>query len=408
MVVNITLLNGKNQMHVKVIQNISVVFPDRIRKQDLWIDQKGIISSPFSLHDSDCERIDGKGCFAYPGMIDVLTHGYGDHQYGDANPDAIQENSLALPKHGVTAFAPSIISQKKNTHLQILRQLSQSISSPGARVLGLHSEGPCLSQSGAHSVENLILPTEELAHQILEACDGSLKFLTLAPELEGADRFCKILSTEGVGLHVGHSRAPARDVARWPDMGIQCATHLFNVPAPLPSAPEPGLSAVSLCDAIMALPGLACAVICDGIHVDPLHIQLLTQLPPDRLVLETDSMKGSGKPSCQSEIYPGQWIEVRADGASRSSDGNLAGSSLTSDRALRNLITFTGISLSRASHATSLNPARLAGREHDLGSLDIGKQADIVLLNPDQLNVMATWVGGRQVFASPKNYEPTL
>jgi|GEM_PF-684462 len=398
MVIRITT-NNKDQMQTKVIHNISVVFPDRISKQDLWIDKAGRISPPLALPEFDLERIDGQGCFAYPGMIDVLTHGFGEHHYGDANPNAIRENSLLLPKHGVTAFAPSIISQEKHTHLHILRQLSLSIESPGARVLGLHSEGPCFAQAGAHSVDNLILPSEKLAHEILEACEGNLAFLTLAPELEGADLFCRILSAEGVGLHAGHSKALSSDVARWPDRGIQCATHLFNVPAPLPPAPEPGLSAVSLCDAIMSQPGLACAVICDGIHVDPIHIQLLTQLPLDRLVLETDSMKGSGKPDSQSEIYPGEWIQVCADSASRTSDGGLAGSSLTSDRALRNLIKFTGISLSQASHATSLNPARLAGRDHDLGSLEMGKQADIILLTPDQLNVTATWVGGKKVFA---------
>lgn len=387
-------------MQAKVYQNISVVFPDRILKQDVWVNRDGMISPPLDLRDADLERIDGQGCLAYPGMIDVLTHGYGEHLYSDANPDAIRENSLTLPKHGVTAFAPSIVSLEKQAHLRTLRRLSQSIESPGARVLGLHSEGPCLSQAGAHSVENLILPSEHLAHELLEACNGALAFLTLAPELKGSDRFCEILTAAGVGLHAGHSRAAAGDVAKWPDMGIQCATHLFNVPAPLPPAPEAGLTPVSLCDAIMSQPELACGVICDGIHVDPVHIRLVTQLPEDRLVLETDSMKGSGKPNGRSELYPGVWIEVRADGASRTADGGLAGSSLTSDRALRNLIQFTGISLSRASHATSLNPARLAGRSHDLGSLEIGKQADILLLDPDLLTVTAAWVGGKQVFAS--------
>src|SRR5690606_36045254 len=120
----------------------------------------------------------------------VLTHGYGDHQYSDANPDAIRENSLALPEHGVTAFAPSIVSLEKHTHLRTLRRLSRCIESPGARVLGLHSEGPCLSQAGAHAVDNLILPTEKLAHELLEACNGALEFVTLAPELEGAERVC--------------------------------------------------------------------------------------------------------------------------------------------------------------------------------------------------------------------------
>lgn len=388
-------------MQAKVYQNISVVLPDRILKQDLWVDSEGVISPPPDMRDPDVERIDGKGCFAYPGMIDILTHGYGDHQYSDAHPDAIRENSLALPEHGVTAFAPSIVSLEKHAHLESLRLLSQSIGSPGARVLGLHSEGPCLSRAGAHSVKNLILPSEKLARELLEACDGALAFLTLAPELEGADRFCEILSAAGVGLHAGHSGAAAGDVAKWPDMGIRCATHLFNVPAPPPPAPGAGLTPVSLCDAIMSRPEMACAVICDGIHVDPVHIRLLSQLPADRLVLETDSMKGSGKPNGRSELYPGVWIEVRADGASRTSDGGLAGSSLTSDRALRNLIRFTGISLSRASQATSLNPARLAGRSHDLGSLEIGKQADIILLEPDRLTVTAAWVGGKQVFKSP-------
>ena len=164
---------------------------------------------------------------------------------------------------------------------------------------------------------------------------------------------------------------------------------------------EPGLYPMSLADAVMAEPRLCMGLICDGVHTLPLQAQLLTQLPPDRLFLETDSMKSTGLPPGRFELYPGTWARTAPDGCIRLESGGLAGSILTSDLGLRNLIDFSGIDLPRASHAACLTPARLLGLDGDLGSLEVGKQADLVLLDPEDLAVRATYIAGEGVFTQP-------
>jgi N-acetylglucosamine-6-phosphate deacetylase len=144
-----------------------------------------------------------------------------------------------------------------------------------------------------------------------------------------------------------------------------------------------------MADAILAESRLSMGLICDGIHASPIQARILTQLPKERLFLETDSVKFTGLDPGKFELDPGKWVYTSKDNAARDESGMLSGSILTVDKALRNLIRYTKISLSRASWATSLMPAKLAGVESDLGSLEPGKQADIALLDKE-LKVVAT------------------
>jgi N-acetylglucosamine-6-phosphate deacetylase len=382
------------------LQQVQLVVPGGTVHRELAIDDHGRIAAlpaPGTPLAPGEQPLDGRGAIAFPGLIDVLTHGFDVHLYGDAEPTAIAANSRALPRCGVTAFAPSVVSQSVEKLLDILGRLAQSIAEPGARVLGLHSEGPCIASPGAHKADSLLQPSARLAEQMVAAARGRLAFTTLAPELPGAAAFCRVLREAGVGLHVGHSRATPADVPGFAALGISGVTHMYDVMFPA-TPTEPGVYPLSFADALLAEPALCLGLICDGVHAHPRQVQLLAQLPAERLFLETDSMKFTGLPSGQFELYPGMVVTTSATQAARTADGGLAGSCLTADQGLRNLLAFTGMPLHRAACATSLNPARLAGRERDLGSLEVGKCADFVLLAPGDLTVLATYVGGRCVY----------
>ncbi len=383
----------------KRFTNVQVVTPTHIAPLDMRVDDGGRIVAlvaPGAPALPGEEVIDCGGAHAFPGMIDVLTHGYGNYLYTDVEEGGVAANSRALPKHGVTAFAPSVVSHSTDKLFDVLSRLSAQLEAPAARVLGIHSEGPCISSPGAHKKDSLVAPSARLAEQMIEAANHRLAFVTLAPEMEGADGYCKVMREAGVGMHLGHSNAKPLDVGRFLDYGVTGVTHMYDVMFPA-TVVEGGAYPLSLADALLAEEGLALGLICDGVHVQPVQVKLLAQQAPHRLFLETDSMKFTGFPSGRFELYEGMFVTTSEDNAARGEEGGLAGSCLTSDRALRNLITFAGVDLPRASLAASLVPARLAGRAADLGSLEPGKLADIVLLD-ESIEVIATYVAGREVY----------
>ncbi len=377
-----------------------VVGPDQVWERDLLVDGQGVIQGLPKPGESVAEVrhvVDCGGAYLYPGIIDILTHGFGHYFYADAEEDCLAENSRALAHHGVTGFVPSFISMAEEKMLAVLRRLASLRRGEGARVLGLHSEGPCLASSGAHPPKSLQQPSQGLALRMIAAAGGQLKLVTLAPELPGAREFIAALRSAGVGVHMGHTRALPGDVSTYASWGVEGVTHIYDVFEPAAVA-EPGVYPLSLADAILAEARLALGLICDGVHAHPQQVRLLTQLRGDRLFLETDSMKFTGLSYGRFELSPGVFNTTTADRAARTDDGTLAGSALTPDAGLRNLVKFSGIDLPRASRATSLLPARLLKEDQRLGSLEQGKLADMILLDAVTLEVRATWVGGREAY----------
>ncbi|MDH3521909.1 MAG: N-acetylglucosamine-6-phosphate deacetylase [Myxococcales bacterium] len=344
---------------------------------------------PSPVHDA--ERIDLTGCFLAPGFIDIHYHGRlvlepSASQDGAAH-DAIRSGA-DLVRHGTTAYLPTTVAWSREILAQRVDLMTQTLEArheAGAQPLGLHLEGPWISgaAAGAQPVRGMRSCDLGEARDLLARSRGALRVVTLAPELEGSEALLELLQTEGVVPALGHSVASAACVEAAIERGARHATHLFNAMAPLHHR-DAGLVGVALTDA-----RLSADLICDGVHVEARVLRLAARALGERLLLITDRVEadpvGFGSGALHDDGH-----------ALRLSDGRLAGSSLTLDRALRNAVELAGLSLLDAVAACTLRPARLLGIEREYGTLRPGARADLVVLDAAS-NVRQTWVGGRCV-----------
>lgn len=377
-------------------KNVGVVTPDALVQADLLVEDGRFreIIARGETTGADWQIVDGQGQIIIPGIIDVLQHGMSRYLYSDVDAGAIADVSEFLLAHGTTGFLPSIGCLPDGKLQSVLSGLAaQCADAGGAQALGIHSEGPCFALSGAHNPENILQPSSELADKMLDAADGRLLAVTVSPELPGAEAFIRRLRAKGVSIHLGHSNADPEAIPAYLDWGIDAVTHTFDV-MPAKGPDGSGVHVLSLPDALLAEPDLPLGVVCDGIHAHPKLVQLLAQLPNDRVFLESDAMKYAGADDMEFEFYPGQWVHARKGHAVRDRNGGLCGSSLTPDEALANFVKFGKTDLVAAARAASLIPARVIGMDDELGSIETGKKADFALLDPASLEVQATYVSG--------------
>jgi len=336
--------------------------------------------------------LDADGLLLTPGFIDMqFNGGFGDDFTAD--PTTIWQVAAGLPRWGVTAFLPTVITSPLERIAQAQQVvLSEPAGFRGATPLGLHVEGPFLNpqKKGAHNPAYLQLPA-------LEAVAGwspqtGVRLVTLAPELPGALPVIEALATRGVLVSAGHSTATFEEATMAFDAGARYGTHLFNA-MPTMHHREPGLPGALLTD-----PRPVVGFIADGVHTHPSVISLVWQaLGPERLNLVTDAMAALG-------MGPGSHLlgdfEVTVDATSaRLADGTLAGSILSLDQALRNLIRLTGCTLADALATVTTTPARSLGLDHERGQIAPGYVADLVLLSPE-LEVRGTVVRGELVYTA--------
>jgi N-acetylglucosamine-6-phosphate deacetylase len=344
-----------------------------------------------------------------PGYVDLHIHGSAGHDVMDDSADALPAIENFLARHGVTTYFPTTVTAPMDTTLRALDRLANAIekrednsrernnknnnkdASSRALPLGIHLEGPFISHArrGVHPPENLLAPTLALFDQFWQAARGRISIMTIAPELQRAPEVIAEAAQRGVCVSLGHSDADLAATRRGIAAGARHATHTFNAMRPLGhnamNHRDPGILAAVLTDS-----RLSADLIADGIHLDPSIVKLVANAKgPDQTVLITDAISATGMPDGRYRLGSFQ-VELR-DGKC-TTNGTLAGSVLTLDRAVRNLADFAEWDLPQAVAAATRNPARVA-RIANKGSLAAGADADFVVLSPEG-EVLRTFIGG--------------
>lgn len=352
----------------------------------------------------DCRVVDfGDGIFV-PGLIDIHIHGGAGHDVMEASPDALPSVERLIAQHGVCAYFPTTVTAPLDATLAALQRLADAIekaeqaepagatdASTGmrARPLGIHLEGPFLSRTcrGVHPPENLLAPDPRVFDQFWQASRGHIRLLTIAPELPGALEVIAQATSLGVCVCVGHSDASLEATRAAVSAGARHATHTFNAMRPL-NHRDPGILGEVLTD-----PRLSADIIADGIHVDPVVVQLFLKAKgSDAAVLITDANAATGMPDGTYHLGP---FEFEVHDGRCLSNGKLAGSVLTLDRAVRNVVQFAQWDLQQAVRLATVNPARVAGLP-TRGTVGAGSQADLLVLS-SQGEVRKTIIHGAGV-----------
>lgn len=321
-----------------------------------------------------------------PGLVDLHVHGGGGIDFMQAalkrDRAGLATIRAHLARHGVTTALATTMTATWDDTLAAIHELAEA-------GWDIHAEGPFLSrlQGGVHPPELLLEPTLERLTQMWASSQGRLRWITLAPELAGADAFIAAAAKHGIRVAMGHSDATLEQAEAGVAAGARHATHTFNAMRPLHHR-DPGLLG-----AVLSNPKVSAEIIADGIHVDPVVVNLFLQLKGEALaVLVSDGISASG---CgDGEFVLGELPVKVKDG--RCQLGNaLAGSVLTLERAVSNVTQWSGWPLEKAVRLATLNPATALGLDQK-GRLQAGADADLVVLTP-QGGVRATYVGGQQV-----------
>ena len=354
-------------------------------EQPLLLLEEGVIRE-VSSHagreiPKDCRVVDFRDGIIAPGLIDIHIHGAAgrDVMKGDSESLATIERFLA--KHAVTSYLPTTITAPVDSTLAALESLANAIEAAAkrqeggelrARPRGIHIEGPFLSHTrrGVHPTENLLPPTLKMFERFWEAARGHIRVMTIAPELPGAPEVIADAARRGVCVSLGHSDADLKAARAGIAAGARHATHTFNAMRPLRHR-DPGILGAVLTDSNLSA---------DGLHVDPAIVQLFLQAKgQDRAVFITDSTAATGMPD---GIYKIGTLEMEVKRGVCLARGTLAGSTLTLDQAIRNVMQFVRCGLEQTLRPATLNPARVAGLAGK-GILEVGVEADLVVWSPE-------------------------
>lgn len=370
----------------------------------LLIDDGRIVEVASSLERAippQARHLDFPGAILAPGFVDIHVHGGGGYDVMGEDAGRLSIIETGLARHGVTSYFPTTVTAPLQDTLRALERLGSAVErgesiseSDGkpvrARPCGIHLEGPFLSHArrGVHPPVDLMLPSLALFERFWEASRGQIRVMTIAPELPGAEEVIAEASRRGVCVSLGHSDADFDTAERGIAAGARHATHTFNAMRVLGHR-DPGILGAVLTDA-----RVTADIIADGIHLDPTVVRLFLKLKGlEQSVLITDATAATDMPNGRYKLGPFE-VEVK-DGRCMIGD-TLAGSVLTMDQAVRNVMAFAGWSLRDAVRLATLNPARVVGLEAQAGRLVPGAWADVAVLNSAG-EVQGTMVRGQMV-----------
>lgn len=338
--------------------------------------------------------VDYEGDWLLPGFIDVHVHGGFGHDFMEANDAALERITQFHAQNGTTTMLATTVTAPKEAIDRVLAGVNswQENEVKGARLAGVHLEGPFLSKvfPGAQNPEHMIPARIDWLEEWTSAYPGLIRMMTLAPEVEGNMDCIEWLRKNNIVAACGHTDAEYEEILEAKKRGLQHAVHTFNAMKPLHHR-NPGTVGAVLTD-----DDISCEIIADGHHVHPACIDLLVRAKGrDRLILITDAMSAAGMEDGEYNLGD---LKVRVkDGVARLKEGeSLAGSTLTMIQAFRFFVETVGVSIEETSRMASGNPARLIGLDDEIGSISLGKKADLLRLD-SKLQLKEVWRDGQLI-----------
>ncbi|MCQ2449687.1 MAG: N-acetylglucosamine-6-phosphate deacetylase [Clostridia bacterium] len=371
------IINGKIVLPDKVIENKALIFGETIEN----------LCDVSEINLADYEVIDAAGRFVCPGLVDMHIHGYLGEDASDGIVDGVKKMAAGIVENGVTAWCPTTMTVSKDEILKafdVARTVKNTTDYYGANVLGINCEGPFInpSKKGAQSEEHILRPDADF---ILDNAD-IIKVFTVAPEMDGGKECIEKVYKDGrVLVSMGHTGANFEEANTGIAAGVRHTTHLFNAMTPLQHR-NPGVVGAAL-----SAKNVSCELIADTFHVNKGLFDMVARLKGEKLCLITDCMRAGGMPDGDYTLG-GQ--PVKKTGIQcLLEDGTIAGSVLKLNEAVRNLYENTDLSVAEAVACASLNPAKALSEDDKIGSIEIGKRANLMLCD-EHFNVSCTVIGG--------------
>lgn len=371
------IINGRIVLPDAVVSGFAIVFDETI---------KAIIPQS-EIKAEEYDVIDAKGNLVAPGLVDIHIHGYLGEDASDGSSEGLKKMAAGIAKNGVTSWCPTTMTIAKEDIVKAFdtaRAVKAEKECYGAKILGVHSEGPFInpSKKGAQPGEYILAPDGDF---IVEHAD-ILKLFTVAPEMEGAKECIQTVYKDGrVLASMGHTGASFEEANAGIEAGVRHTTHLFNAMTALQHR-NPGVVGAALSDE-----RVSCELIADTFHVNPGLYKLVAKAKGDKLCLITDCMRAGGMEDGDYTLG-GQHV-IKTGIQCLLEDGTIAGSVLKLNEAVRNLRDYTDLSLAEVFACASLNPAKAIGEDDKVGSLEVGKCADIIICD-DDINVLTTIIDG--------------
>lgn len=363
------------------------VFTDGSFRHASVVVEDGIITE-IGAPDIACD-IDAGGNYLVPGFVDIHTHGAVGCDFSDGDPKQLPKLARYYSRCGVTSFLATTMTLQEHTLLPAMNAVKEYVRpADGAKCAGIHLEGPFLSYAkrGAQAAENLHAPDVALFERLNVASGGQVRLVTVAPEEKGAMEFIREVS-KVCTVSLGHTTADYDTAMQAYQAGATHATHLYNgMPSFLHR--QPGVVAAAVDS------GATAELICDGLHIHPAVIRATHRMFGEKLVVISDSLRCAGMPDGQYELG-GQPIEMRQGKATLLGSDTLAGSSSNLLEELRNLVSY-GIALEDALTAMTAAPAKAIRMDDKIGSIAVGRQADLLLLTPE-LVLQSVYIDGEKV-----------
>lgn len=387
---------------MKTFVNARLVLPDGVRQNGFLKEDAGKILSFGDMDNSLIgagEIIDCGGRYLAPGFIDIHSHGGGGFDYMDGSAEDIVGAARAHLRHGTTSVLPTTMTSSDEDLFLTIDNFKEAkkVRENMPDLLGLHLEGPYFDmvEKGAQPDQYIQNPGPEHYMKVMERADGCIKRWSLAPELPGALEMADRLLPMGVMLAAGHTAATYDQMKEAFDHGIRHLTHFYSGMSTI--VRKGGFRVLGVVESGYLIDGLTVELIADGMHLPPVLLRLILKCKNhDEICLCTDSMRGAGMPEGPSILGPrkgGQDVIIEGGIAKMPDRTCFAGSVATTDRLVRVMVYEAGLPIWEAVKMASLLPAKFIGEDGRKGSIEAGKDADLVLFDED-INVSAVYVGG--------------